>query len=121
VVEHSIGNGEVDSSILSGSTINRLNYAAKVTSLLWGIDTLETNLGGHNYRRTGCTATVAFFFPRQLDRHNAPKTSVVAGNRLAGVQTLSSILRPPLRLGNLRQVHVDLLVWNAVEQMADQV
>ena len=49
------------------------------------------------------------------------ETSVVAGNRLAGVQTLAGILRPPLRLGNLRQVYVDLLIWDTVEQMPDQV
>jgi hypothetical protein len=49
------------------------------------------------------------------------ETSVVVGNRLAGAQTLGSIFGPPLRLGNLRQVYVDLLVWDTVEQMPDQV
>ena len=47
--------------------------------------------------------------------------SVVAGNRLARAQTLGSILGPRLRLGDLRQVYVDLLVGDAVEQMPDQV
>ena len=60
-------------------------------------------------------------FLRQLGRHNAPETSVVAGNRLAGVQTLGTILGPPLRLGNLRQLYVDLLIWDTFEQMPDQV
>jgi len=49
------------------------------------------------------------------------ETSVVAGNRLAVAQPLGSILRPPLRLGNLRQNYVDLLIWDTVEQMPDQV
>jgi hypothetical protein len=49
------------------------------------------------------------------------ETSVVAGNQLAGAQPLGNILRPPLRLGNLRQNYIDLLIWDTVEQMPDQV
>src|SRR4029078_10907857 len=49
-------------------------------------------------------------------------SSVVAGNRLAGAaQTLGSILGPRLRLGDLGQIYIDLLVWDAVEQMTDEI
>jgi hypothetical protein len=40
---------------------------------------------------------------------------------LAKRYALAVCLRPRLRLGDLRQVHVDLLVGDAIEQMADQV
>jgi hypothetical protein len=58
-------------------------------------------------------------FP-DLARHRT-ETSVVVGNRLAGAKALGSILGPPLRLGNLRQVYIDLLIWDTFEQMPDQV
>ena len=45
----------------------------------------------------------------------------MTGDRLARAQTLGSTLGPRLRLGDLRQVYVDLLVGDAVEQMPDQV
>jgi hypothetical protein len=45
----------------------------------------------------------------------------VTWDRLASTQTLCSILGPRLRLGDLRQVYVHLLIGDAVEQMPDQV
>jgi hypothetical protein len=48
-------------------------------------------------------------------------SSVVTGDRLARAQTHGSTLGPRLRLGDLRQVYVDLLVGDAVEQMPDEV
>src|SRR6266516_1624045 len=48
-------------------------------------------------------------------------SSVVTGDRLARAQTLGSTLGPRLRLGDLRQVYVDLLVRDAVEQMPDEI
>jgi hypothetical protein len=48
-------------------------------------------------------------------------SSVVNGDWLARAQALGSTFRPRLRLGNLRQVYVDLLVGDAIEQMSDQV
>src|SRR6516165_9944026 len=50
-----------------------------------------------------------------------PSPSVVAGNRHSRTESLRSTLRPQLRLGDLRQVCVDLLVGDAIEQMSDQV
>src|SRR3974390_1115098 len=53
-----------------------------------------------------------------------PSSSVVIGDRLSCTQTLGSgdSLRPLLRLGDLlRQLYVELLVGDAVEQMPDQV
>ena len=49
------------------------------------------------------------------------EASVVTGYRLARAQTFGSILRPRLRLGDLRQVYVHLLIGDAIEQMPDQV
>jgi hypothetical protein len=41
---------------------------------------------------------------------------------LAGAaQTLGSILGSRLRLGDLGQVYIDPLVWDAVEQMTDEI
>ena len=51
----------------------------------------------------------------------AHRNSVAIGDRLPRAQMLGSTLGPRLRFGDLRQVHVHLLVGDAVEQMPDQV
>src|SRR4030095_15657737 len=48
-------------------------------------------------------------------------SSVVTWDWLACTQALGSAFGPRLRLGDLRQVYVDLLVRYAVEQMPNQV
>ena len=60
-------------------------------------------------------------FERHADRLDAPRHSVLDGNQQAGIQTLGSILGPPLRLGYPGKFYIDLLVRDAVEQMPDQV
>src|SRR6516225_8853936 len=52
---------------------------------------------------------------------DSPISSVVTGDRLSRTECLGSTLRPRLRLGDLRQIWVNLLVGDAIEQMSDQV
>ena len=66
-------------------------------------------------------AAVLLFGSIFAGRHDAPRHSVLAGNRQASRQTLGRILGSPLRLRYPGKLYVDLLVRDAVEQMPDQV